>query len=364
MSYLKNLSFLISCILLFSFSVVSCESEEEVVDDQDRAMPIAGYELSPRDMSRVVQVSSAVEPENRVTIASRMSGLITSLHVREGDRVSEGDLLLELDVEELEAELERSRAELELAETQYNRNAQLFEQEAISSSEYEETRANYKIAQSEVRLRETRLGFGTVRANNDLVILERHIEEGDAVSNNEPLFSVADLNRLVVRVGIPERDVVHIEEGDAANVRIDAFPDMTLSGSVQRVYPSTDSNSRLVTVEVTMRAEQQDVVIRPGYLARVQLDADRRQNVLAVPSESLLASSRDEKFVYIINSENRLERRDVELGIERRNWTQILGGLEEGDVIVGGNPGNLRADLHVTVSRWVEEGSPETITER
>ncbi len=361
---MKNVSHFLAVLFLFSAFAVACETDDGHTDRGERATPIAGYELSPIDLSRSVQVSSTVEPENRVTIASRMSGLVTSLNVREGDRISRGDLLLELDVEELEAELERTRAELELAQAQYNRNAQLLEQQAISTSEYEESRANYKIAQSDVKLRETRLGFGSVRAPEDLVILERLVEEGDAVSNNEPLFVVADLNRLVVRVGVSERDVVHINEGDTADLLIDAFPVLTFSGTVQRVFPSADSDSRLITVEVSMRAEQKDVVIRPGFLARVRLDADRQQGVLAVPSESLLASTRDQKFVYIINSDDRLEQREVITGIERRNWTQILDGLEEGDVIVGGNPGNLRENLQVTVSRWVDEGSPETFTER
>ncbi|MEX0780088.1 MAG: hypothetical protein WD037_10140 [Balneolales bacterium] len=118
----------------------------------------------------------------------------------------------------------------------------------------------------------------------------------------------------------------------------------------------------MISVEILLRTGQQDEVIRPGYLARVRLDADRRENVLAVPSESLLASTQDETFVYVINSENRLERRDVVSGIERRNWTQVLNGLEEGDVIVGGNPGNLRENLSVEVSRWIDDKSPETLS--
>lgn len=354
----------ITVYLFILIIAVSCDSTGEA--DQpagEQVTPIAGYELSPRDLSRVVQLSSVVEPENKITIASRMSGLITSLEVREGDRVNEGDVLLRFDLEEQNAELQRARAELELAEARFNRSSQLYESEAISSAEYEETRANYKIAESEVKLRETRVGFGTVRAPDDLVILERHIEEGDAVSVNESLFQAADLSRLVVRVGVPERDVVNINEGQEVNLAIDAFPGIAFAGSVQRVYPSADTDSRLVTVEVVLRAEQQDQLIRPGYLARVRLDADRRENVLVIPSESLLASGRDERFVFVINSEDRLERRDVVTGIERRNWTQILDGLETGEVIVGGNPGNLRENLYVEVSRWVEEGSPETLSQ-
>ena len=354
-------SLLLSTILL----LFGCSSgSESDTGGEEAATAIAGYELQPRDMSRIVRASSQVEPENVITIASRMSGLITSMQVREGDQLNDGDVMLRFDVEEQAAELERARAELELASAVYDRNQTLFERQAISTAEYEEARANKKIAESEVKLLETRVRFGTVRAPYDLIVLRRYVEQGDAVSANEPLFRAADLNRLVVRVGISERDVVSLEPGQQANLQIDAFSGQTFQGSIQRIYPSANENSRLFTVEITLRAEQKDQVIRPGYLARVSMDADRRENVLAVPSESLLASERDERFVYIINEENRLERRDVVTGIERRNWTQILEGLESGEVVVGANPSNLRENILVNVTRWVEDDSPQVAGRR
>ena len=351
---------LFSAVLFLTFVIISgCHSETDSGPTAERATAIAGYELSLIDLSRVVRAASTVEAENMVTLASRTSGLIIEMNVREGDRISEGDVLLRFDIEEQQAELERARAELELATAVYERNRTLYEREAISSAEYEEARANQRIAESEVKLLEIRVGFGTVRAPHDLVVLRRHVEQGDAVSNNEPLFRVADLNRLVVRLGIPERDVVNLEEGQQTEISIDAYPGQAFRGTIQRIYPSADENSRLFTVEVSLRAEQQDQVLRPGYLARVSMDAERRPNVLAVPSEALLASERDERFVFVINSDNRLERRDVVTGIERRNWTEILEGLETGEKVVGANPSNLREDILVNVTRWVESDTPQ-----
>lgn len=351
-------------VLMLVFTTGGCDSKEDAGSSTESTTAVAGYEISEIDMSRVVRSSSTVQPENMVILASRMSGLIIEMNVREGDRVSEDDILLVFDIEEQQAELERARAELELASAIYDRNQTLFEREAISRAEYEELRANKRIAESEVKLLETRVGFGTVRAPHDLVVLSRHVERGDAISNNEPLFRVADLNRLVIRLGIPERDVVALEESQGTDVQIDAFPGQTFRGTIQRIYPSADENSRLFTVEVSLRAEQQDQVIRPGYLARVSMDAERRPNVLAVPSEALLASERDERFVYVITSENRLERRDVVTGIERRNWTEILDGLEAGEQVVGANPSNLRENILVNVTRWVENDAPQVAGRR
>ena len=85
-----------------------------------------------------------------------------------------------------------------MASAVYERNQTLFKIDAISLAEYEEARANKRIAESEVKLLETRIGFGSIRAPHNLVVLSRYVERGNAVSNNEPLFRVADLNRLKV----------------------------------------------------------------------------------------------------------------------------------------------------------------------
>jgi membrane fusion protein, multidrug efflux system len=355
---------LTATFLIAAFLYSGCNERDEAAEASEPATAIAGYELTPVDLSRVVQASSRIEAENVVTISSRMSGLITEMNVREGDRITAGDVMIRFDLEELQAELQRARAELDLAEAVYSRNQTLLEREAISRAEYEESRANLNITESDVKLLETRIRFGTVRAPADLVVLNRYIEQGDAVSVHEPLLRTADLNRLVVRLGITERDVVYLDEGQQTDIHIDAFPQRQFRGTIQRIYPSADDQSRLFTVEISLRAEQQDRIIRPGYLARVTLDAERRQNVLAVPSESLLASEQDDRFVYIISDENRLERRDVVTGIERRNWTEITDGLEEGDRIAGANPASLREGLLVHVSRWVESDTQQTTRRR
>ena len=121
LKYATPLLFLMITALLFA----GCESDTASDEQDESAVAIAGYEVKPRDLSRIVRASSRVEAENYVTIASRMSGLITTLNAREGDRFSQGDILLEFDTEEQEAELERAHAELELAEAIYERSQSL-----------------------------------------------------------------------------------------------------------------------------------------------------------------------------------------------------------------------------------------------
>ncbi len=350
--------------LCFFLTVTSCSGEQaEGTGQHERATAVAGYELAPIDLSRSINVSSRVEPLTVNHIASRMSGLIHDLYVQEGDIVQDGEVLARMDVEEESAELRRAEARMAYARARYERVRELREREAESAAAYEEARTEMQVAESEVDLWQTRVKLGEILANKNGVITRKFVEAGDAVASNERIFQLADNSILVARVGVAERDVVRLDQGDPVSVRIDAFSGNSFDGSIRRIFPSAEETSRLVTVEVEISQNHDDMLIRPGYLARVQIRTDHRPDVLAVPSESLLASGRNESFVYIIDENDELKRRDVETGVSRRNWTEILDGLEAGDVVVGANPTNLRENLYVQVTRWVgkEDGEPVTL---
>ncbi len=361
---IRNLNLVVVAVLAAGLLPSCSEGSGEYEGNGPSATPVAGYRLEPMDLSRHISVSSKIEPVTVSHISARMSGLITELHVQEGDAVRSGELLARLDVEEETAELRRAESQLEYAQARYQRIRELRERDAESAAAYEEARTGKQVAQSEADLWRTRVGLGEVRAHKNGVITAKFVESGDAVSSNDRLFRLADVSTLVARIGVAERDVVQLERGDPVTVRIDAFSGRDFSGSIRRIFPTAEDESRLITVEVEIDQDEADVHIRPGYLARVRLTTDHRTGVLTVPSESLLASGRDETFVYIIDENDELKRRDVETGISRRNWTEIRAGLEPGDVVVGANPTNLQEDLHVRVTRWVGErvdGIPATM---
>jgi membrane fusion protein, multidrug efflux system len=321
--------------------------------DRERFMPVAGYEITPRDLSRTVHVSGTVEPLRYMTIASQMSGTIRVLHVEEGDRIGRGDIVATLDVSEQRAELERATALRVRAQAEYERTKELFERDLVSRSEYDNARADLSVAESEEKLWQTRVDFGSIRAPADAVVTRRFVEEGDAVSAHEAIFRITDMSMLVVRVGISELDAVHLDRGDEVGVSIDAYLGREFSGSIRRIFPSVEEESRLVTVEVALDDIPAGVSVRPGNLARLSFTVDRRENVIAVPSEALLASTRERSFVYVIEDE-RLIQRDVVPGVQRRNLTEIREGLQPGDIIVATNPTNLAEGTKVRVTQWRE----------
>jgi RND family efflux transporter MFP subunit len=309
--------------------------------------PVAAARVERRDLAREVTLTGPVEPLRVVGVNSRMAGTILTVRTVEGDRVRAGQLMAELDARETEAQLERARALLATAQAAFARAEQMHASQIITNAEYEQARAAYETAHSDVELWGTRLEFSRVLAPGAGVVTAKYVEAGSAVSPNERLFDVADDTLLVVRVRMSELDVVHVRPGDTATVQLDAYPGVVLGGWVRRVFPSADPQTRLVPVEVGIaRSRRADV--RPGFLARVQFPLERRADALVVPASAVGAGAAG-PFVYVIDADT-LVRRSISTGLNSQGMVEVQSGLAPGELVVTSGHVNLGPGTPVRVT--------------
>ncbi|MFU8817067.1 MAG: efflux RND transporter periplasmic adaptor subunit [Pseudomonadales bacterium] len=318
----------------------------------ERTFPVQALNVAPRDLSRVIQLSAIVEPMRRIQLAARTDGVLTELLVEEGDQVEAGAVLARIDVREHRAELARARARLDEQQSAYQRMRRLREREVVDVASYEAARAGLGIAQAEVQLWQARSDFGVLEAPLAATVVERHFEPGEAVGRHQPVFTLADLQTQVIRLGVSELDVGGIDRTVPVEITVDALGDgPPLTGTVRRIFPAADADSRLVTVEVQL-ADAAARGVRPGYLARARLIVDRRPDVLAVPINSVAEAQETGAYVMVINGNSRLERRAVDAGVARGLWREIVAGLEPGDRVVASNPMELREGSAVRIVGW------------
>ncbi|ABI56237.1 efflux RND transporter periplasmic adaptor subunit [Alkalilimnicola ehrlichii MLHE-1] len=319
--------------------------------DAPRATPVIGVEITPRDLSRRVSVAGNLEPLRRVRVTSRIAGALSELDAEVGDRVAEGELLARIDVSEQRAELARAEARLVDAEARYERYRRLRERDLASTAEFEAMEAELRVAQSERELWRARVRHGEVRAPLDGTVLHRPVEAGDGIGSGDLLFELAEVDTLLARIGVSELDIQHLQRGQTALLRPDALGGEPIAGEIRRIHPSADPSSRLVTVEVAIDAETPAGRLRPGYLTRVTLMVDPRPGRLAVPSQALGAAAPGEHYVYVI-ANGQLEQREVQAGVSRRGWTEILQGLATGEVVLAVNPLTFNEGDRVRVIQW------------
>lgn len=335
-------------LLVFSFLTFSC-SDEESSSGSSSAISVTTAESETRDLSNSFTVSSEVVAYNRAYVASRITGLVEEVHFEEGQAVNRGDILAHIDVRMQQTQLRQARSALEESSDIRERNEILYERDVIPQSELLTSRRNLEQAESEVERLELEIDYGTVRAPISGMVTTRLVEVGNNVSVNERMFTVTDMNLLVIRPGVSEMNLAGLEEGQTVEIQIDVYPDGTFKGSIRRIFPSVNALTRLFTVEVELHQDQNNVIIRPGYLARIRFSADERRKVLTVPTEAV--TERDgEKVLFVLNEEeNKVNMMPVDIGLQQDGYAEILNGIEAGKKIVAANLDALEEGTEVRV---------------
>lgn len=300
------------------------------------ATPVAAFEVSTRDLSRPLRLAATVEPAVVISLAARTEGTVSEILVEEGDRVEAGELLAQLDVAEAAAELSRASAVMASAKLDFDRATELKRRGVASAIEFQAAEVAQQVARSERELWRSRVAYGRIEAPRDSTVVMRHIEPGEAVETQSTLFELADLDHLVLRLGVSELDVVHLQVDQVLPIGIDALPELQLQGSIRRIFPAALGASRLITVEVTLPGDAWDKGVRPGFLARVESAIDPRPDTLVVPAAAV-GTENNEQYVYVIENEL-LARRTVTVGITRDRWAEILTGLEPGETVLASSP--------------------------
>lgn len=324
-------------LLIFCLSALSCDGESNRTAGSASATSITIAEVETRDLSDAFTISSEVIAYKRSYVASRTSGLIEHVYKEEGQAVNRGDLLASIDIRQQQTDFRRAKAALSEAEDVLERTEILYERDAAPRAELLTARRNVEQAESDLERLQLEIEFGEIRAPIDGVITSRLVEPGNNVSVNERMFTVADLDLLVVRPGISELNLSGLEEGQHVDLHLDVYSDRSFSGSVRRIFPSVDAESRLFTVEVEIHQEEDHPVIRPGYLARVRFAPDDRRNVISVPSEAV-AERDGQTYLFVLNDEeNEVTQTAITVGVQRDGYVEIRDGIQPGAKVAAAN---------------------------
>jgi len=306
-------------------------------------------------VSRTSMIAGMLEPIRTVGVNAQLSGTLLELKAEEGNRVRQGDVLAEIDARELEAQSRSAEANLRFAQSTVERSEQLFKQQIITLAEVERDRTSYEAAKSTSEQLKTRLGYARVAAPISGIITEKRIEAGDIVSSSTRLFSVADVSTLVTRIMVSELEVSTLRAGDVVPLTVDALGGQRVEGRIRRIFPTADSATRLVPVEVALSGRQLEG-LRPGYTVRATLALDKTDDALLVPSRAVSGPA-GARAVYIVKG-GQVERRAVRIGSDMAGQSEILEGVVEGDSVIVSGTSMIREGAKAKVVAPLDDQSP------
>ncbi len=314
----------------------------------ERITPVEVEVAHEGRVARSTTVAGTIEPIRVVGVNAQLAGALGSVRVLEGARVEAGAVLATIEAAELEAQVRSAEAALTFAQSTARRSEELFRGQIITAAEYERDKAALAAAEATLAQLKTRLAYATIRSPIDGVVTERQVETGDIVSNNLRLFTIADVSTLVTRVLVSELDVGALRAGQTVAMSVDALPGERFQGRIRRIFPSADSSTRMVPVEVAISGSAASR-LRPGYTARSTFQLDERKDAVLVPARAVLGTTGARSVFVVIDG--KAVRRGVRVGPEVEGLVEVLEGIQTGDSVI------------VTGATEVREGATVRIVE-
>lgn len=305
-------------------------------------------EASPVTISTVVDDLRAVgtlRPDEAVTVAPEIAGRIERIRFREGQKVSAGDILVELDASILRAELAKSRSDLTLARANHARSVTLAREGMASLRVRDETLAALETAQAGIALVEARQDKMTLRAPLSGVVGLRSVSVGAYVTPGQAIVELADLDPIKLDFRVPELALSELRSTQEVRVTVDALPGKVFEGKVYAIDPIVDVSGRAIRLRA--RIPNADGQLSPGLFARVEIVVDRRENAILVPESAIFARSK-KRFVYRV-VDSRAKLTEVELGTRRPGHVEVRTGLHADDVVISAGHQQVRDGARVEV---------------
>ncbi len=326
--------------------------------------------VTSQNLATSITATGTIEPINEVEVGTQVSGKVVKLYVDYNSVVKKGQILAELDKENLQNEVTNARNSVNSAKVQYeyqlknyNRNKTLHDKKLISDSEFEQleyeyqtAKLSYERAKTNLATANTNLGYATIYSPIDGTVISKSVEEGQTVAasfSTPTIFTIAqDLTKMQVVADVDEADIGGVKEGQRASFTVDAYPTEVFMGTVRQVRLEATTTSNVVTYEVIIDAPNNDLKLKPGLTANVSIYTSESNGVMAVPSKALsfnpdkatvapkykIDNSKvkgNSKKVYILEG-NTLKAIPVTIGIASNGYTEIKSGLTLNQTIIAG----------------------------
>jgi len=326
--------------------------------DAKEAVPAVPVEVAATrraEMAAIYSGTAPVEAERKAFVMPKVKGEIRAVLADEGQRVREGQVLARLDGDQLRLEVALNEATMRKLERDYARNTELQAKGLISAVsidnlkyELEAAKANWELARLQLSYTDIRSPIsGTVTQRLDVVKVGNTVTPVGGVieSADSSLFVVEDLDTLILRVNVPERELAKLSVGQLAELAFDAVPNRSFTGKISLISPYVDAAT--ATFGVRIRVTDTGGLLRPGMFARVAIVYERKLDALQIPRTALLDGDGPPKVFVVVAG--KAAERSVRLGLSNGAMIEVLEGLKDGEQVVVVGQGAVKPGAAVRI---------------
>jgi len=371
------------------------ETAQPAAKPEESALPVKVVPVKRGDLVMRLESPGEAFTEKKIALKTEVTGTIKNLNVKEGKHVRAGEVLVEIDDQEYRLKWERSEAlrlkylsdllldkqfappnkemdaaaveRIKKAEQDFSKTGSLYGQGMISREDFEKAKRSYEtlliesgVKQAEVmaaakgltqaeidaKIAQMELERTKIRAPFAGIISDIKVSPQEYISPGRELFTLVDISKIKVQARVLESEIGKMKVGYEATLRFSAYPGKTFKGHVEAVSPLINPEDRTCAVHIAVDNTKEE--IKPGMHAEIEIAADIYKDRLLVPQEAVLVRG-GRKLVFVVE-EGLAKWRYIEVGLENKDYAEVLDGIKEGEMVIIEGHFTLAHDARVQVN--------------
>lgn len=338
---------LIVVLLMLSLVISGCSKAEGADADgsaeKEQVQYVKVAKPYNKSFSEKVLLPGTLSPREEGVITAKVSGVIENIYSELGDMVTSNDILCDIEPEVFETTYNKEKLGYENISTQYNRMVELYKNDAISKSSFEEIETKYHSSKEDYELAKLNLQHSRIKSPINGMISEKNVLVGQGASPGMELFRVVDISQLYVDTGITEKDIEKVKTGQQVNIITSS--EGVFQGKVEVIGPVPDSQTGTYPIKVLVDNDEKG--LKAGMFVDIEIIVSTNENALAIDK---LAIINEDGMDYVFVVEDGIAyKKNVRVGLTDNESAEIIEGLTPNAAIVVARQSKLRDQTPVAI---------------
>lgn len=324
-------------IIFIAFIVTGCGNQKSETDSKENSesnkkLPIVKVmDVGTTSFSENLNIVGIVKPFATAKISSEEGGLITMLNKEKGSYVRKGEIIARIKKDVELATLQQNEAQIELARMNYEKQKQLYEDNATTEIQFLTAKWQYETALRSQEILKQRLKTGFIRSPISGYVNEKYLNRGEMSAPGSPIINVIDISNVKISAGIPERFISHIKIGQPVRIFVDVISGTDFSGKINFIAPSLSTSNRTLEIEVII--DNRNKLLKPEMRANVEITQAVNPNAVVLPQDYIVDFGENNKYVFVLDG-NVAKKKMISIGGRDKNYVMIDSGLYKGDKLI------------------------------
>jgi membrane fusion protein, multidrug efflux system len=339
-------------VLLSSCHKEQDEKTTKAVSLDEAITPVQLSAVEQTVRSESIMASGLVASTDEARLSFKTGGVIQKIFVKEGQRVSKGQLLATLDLTEINAQVAQAQYGVQKSERDFKRVQNMYKDTAATLEQMQNATTGYEVAQQNLQIARFNQSFSKIVAPMNGVVIKKLANEGELTGPGSPVLFLnsSNANDWVLRVGVSDKDWARLKLGDRASITLDAYPDQPVAGTIAELAPIADPMNKLYEVEIKIAANGKKLA--SGMFAKIELKPTQSRSYAVVPVEAIMEGSGKDAYVFVVDeSGNKVKKISVKIGYIDGNKVLITNGLDSISAVVTAGGAFLTNESKVMVRK-------------